>query len=129
MSEKNNVTVAAEITLVGHGYQIDIFNASRATRDGQGVTVHSICRDFGGDYDIAEMADTVAAELAELMNRIEETHRRRKGVKKCVVCPTCERSVPVNRDGSVRSHKNRATRKTCNSSGKPHEQMERGPDR
>lgn len=71
-------TVGAEITIVGHGYQIDVVDASRATPDGNGAVKQSECRDFGGDYDEAEMAQFVAARLVQLMRTIEHDFRRRR---------------------------------------------------
>jgi hypothetical protein len=71
-------TVVAEITIVGHGYQVDVIDASRATPDGNGAVKQTECRDFGGDYDEAEMAEFVSGKLIELMRGIENDFRRRR---------------------------------------------------
>lgn len=71
-------TVGAEITIVGHGYQIDVVDASRATADGNGAVKRTECRDFGGDYDEAEMAEFVSGKLIEFMREIEKEYRLSK---------------------------------------------------
>jgi len=77
-------TVGAEITIVGHGYQIDVTDASRATSDGNGAVKQSACRDFGGDHDEAEVAGFVAEKLIEFMDGIEtrfEASKKPGGVR------------------------------------------------
>jgi hypothetical protein len=99
-------TLTAEITLVEHGYQIDIINRARATSDGNGVVKHSICRDFGGHYDIAALADTLDTALADLMDNIESIHRERIRQGKRTKCVHCGKTVAVNDNGKVRLHRN-----------------------
>ena len=106
MADEIPATLTADITLVEHGYQVDIVNRSRATSDGNGVVRHSICRDFGGDYDIAAMADTVDAALVDLMNNIESIHRERIRQENRAKCDHCGKTVAVNRNGKKRLHRN-----------------------
>ena len=76
MKHEQGNTVTASITLVEHGYQIDIRDHTRATADGQGVEVASMCRDFGGDYAIGDMANSVVATLIHAMESLEANHRK-----------------------------------------------------
>jgi hypothetical protein len=107
MTEDTHGTLTAEITLVEHGYQIDITNRSRATGDGNGAIRQSVCRDFGGDYDIAAMADTLHDAMIDLMDNIETIHRERIRQQSRATCPHCGRIRHVNRNGKMRLHRGR----------------------
>jgi oligoribonuclease NrnB/cAMP/cGMP phosphodiesterase (DHH superfamily) len=66
-----NNTVTAEITLVEHGYQIDITDHTKRKES----KTACVCRDFGGDYDISEMATSVVAALIQAMAGLEKNHK------------------------------------------------------
>lgn len=57
--------VQANVTLVPHGYQIDIFLS--------GKKAGSVCRDFGGNWPISRMQAAVAATLIHAMQSAEKT--------------------------------------------------------
>ncbi len=48
--------VVIEIRFVGHGAQVDVFNHTLATRDGQGVIHRTDCFDFADSQPIADRA-------------------------------------------------------------------------
>lgn len=68
--------VEASITLVEHGYQIDVRDYTQSADDKTGVLVSTACHDFGGSYDIGHMAKTVTAALIGMMERLEEYHKK-----------------------------------------------------
>jgi hypothetical protein len=107
MADEIPATLTADITLVEHGYQVDIVNRSRATSDGNGVERNSICRDFGGHYEIPDMAETLVSAMENVMRNIESIHRERIRQSKRVICPNCGRSVNVNSTGKIRFHRSR----------------------
>lgn len=63
--------VEAKVYLVEHGYQIDVFDYTK----GKEPRVCSVCRDFGDNYPIGEMANTVAAALLKALENVEESHQ------------------------------------------------------
>ena len=71
-----NPDIVVKIGIVGHGFQIDVFNYSRATKDGNGVEHTCCCRDFGGTYDVAEIADAAAKALIDAMILLERDKLR-----------------------------------------------------
>jgi hypothetical protein len=72
--------VIVTLALVEYGYQIDVYNYTRATPSGSGV-IHSMqCRDLAGSYDIAKIADAAGEAIMDAMRKLE--HRLR--------CPTCD---------------------------------------
>ncbi len=72
---RNPKHVEASITLVEHGYQIDVRDYTQSPDDRTGVLVSTVCRDFGGEYDIGEMAKTVTAALICMMENLEDYHK------------------------------------------------------
>lgn len=38
--------IRAEVRFVGHGYQLDIWDFTHATKDGQGIHHTTVCNDF-----------------------------------------------------------------------------------
>jgi len=73
---RNPKHVEASITLVEHGYQIDVRDYTQSPDDKTGVLVTTVCRDFGGDYDIGELAKTVTAALIGMMEKLEDYHKK-----------------------------------------------------
>ena len=67
--------VEASITLVEHGYQIDVRDYTQSPDDKKGVLISTVCRDFGGEYDIGELAKTVTAALFGMMEKLEDYHK------------------------------------------------------
>lgn len=57
--------VRADVTLVEHGYQIDVFI--------DGKPAGSSCRDFGGDYEVDKMSAIVAALFIDVMREAEQS--------------------------------------------------------
>lgn len=60
--------VSAEVTLVPHGYQIDVYLNSKH--------LGFECRDFGGSYPIKKMGKVVAAALVSVMNKVEKGYKQ-----------------------------------------------------
>jgi len=67
--------LTAKVYLVPHGYQIDFTND-------KGRSVGSSCRDFGGNYEVKKMRNTVIAGMAYVMEDIELRHLRIKKIIK-----------------------------------------------
>ena len=76
MRVKRRPDIVVSISLVGHGFQIDVFDYTRASDDGNGVIHSASCRDFGGTYDVVKIADAATAALIEAMQKLERTRLR-----------------------------------------------------
>lgn len=73
-SFKGDLVVA--IGLVEYGYQIDIYNYTLASDDGNGV-IHSMqCRDFSRSYDVAKIAHAMAEAVLKAVRNVERTTLR-----------------------------------------------------
>jgi len=70
--EKGNVEI--KIALVKYGYQMDIYDYTKATKDGNGVIITSGCHDFAGDYDIARIAECIEEAMIDTMRKLEKNY-------------------------------------------------------
>lgn len=67
-------SVQANVVFVEYGYQIDVLI--------DGEPAATVCRDFGGDYPIDDMAAYLAARLIDVMAGFEKDFRRNSKVQK-----------------------------------------------
>lgn len=63
--------VTVHVTIVEIGYQIDVYI--------DGKPAGSVCRDFGGDWDIEYMKGLAAASMIQAMADLEKHARRLRG--------------------------------------------------
>jgi len=68
--KKKYAHLVAEVRFIGHGYQLDIFDNTLATKDGSGVILHSECRDFpDSSKSFCERADEFAEAIKLVLRK------------------------------------------------------------
>jgi hypothetical protein len=62
--------IVVEIRFVGHGFQLDAYDWTLATQDGQGIKHLTECHDFSVARPIADSAEMAMYAIAKAMRSI-----------------------------------------------------------
>ncbi len=60
------LNLTLKVTLVRHGYEFDIF-------DRNGIKVASVCRDFGGNYDVGLSGAILVRQIRNTFKDLEQS--------------------------------------------------------